>query len=90
MEQPDILRFAVNTLEQFQIPDLIVGALASSIWGEPRLIMNIDIVIDLRADQIPSWGEAFPTRTTGWTPRPRPLDREPLAAGPTMRIPIAH
>ncbi len=52
MEQPDILRYAVNTLERLQIPYLIVGLFASSIWGEPWLTMDIDIVIDLRSDQI--------------------------------------
>ena len=60
MEQPDILRYAVNALERLEIPYLIVGSFASSIWGEPRLTMDIDIVIDLRSDQIVSLCEAFP------------------------------
>ena len=60
MEQPDVLRFAVNTLERLQIPYLVVGSFASSIWGEPRLTMDIDIVIDLRSDQIVPLCQAFP------------------------------
>ncbi len=61
MEQPDILRYGVNTLERIQIPYLIVGSFARSIWGEPRLTMDIDIVIDLRSDQIVPLCQAFPT-----------------------------
>jgi hypothetical protein len=60
VEQPDILRYGVNTLERLQIPYLVVGSFASSIWGEPRLTMDIDIVIDLRADQIVPLCQAFP------------------------------
>ena len=60
MEQPEILRYAVQALEQLQIPYLIVGSFASSIWGEPRLTMDIDIVIDLRSDQIVQLCQAFP------------------------------
>jgi hypothetical protein len=60
VEQPDILRYAVHTLRQLQIPYLVVGSFASSIWGEPRLTMDIDMVIDLRLDQVVPLCQAFP------------------------------
>ena len=48
MEQPEILRYAVNALEQLQIPYLVVGSFATSIWGEPRMTLDIDLLIDLQ------------------------------------------
>ncbi len=60
MEQPDVLRYAVGVLEQLEIPYLVVGSFATSIWGEPRMTLDIDIVIDLLPNQIESLCRAFP------------------------------
>lgn len=61
MEQPEILRYAVGVLEKLNIPYLIVGSFATSIWGEPRMTLDIDIVIDLLAEQIDTFCQQFPT-----------------------------
>ncbi len=60
MEQPELLRFTVETLERLQIPYLVVGSFASSIWGEPRFTNDIDILIELGLGQIATLCRAFP------------------------------
>ena len=60
MEQPEILRYAVGVLEELNIPYLIVGSFATSIWGEPRMTLDIDIVIDLREEQVEAFCLQFP------------------------------
>lgn len=61
MEQPEILRYAVGVLEKLNIPYLIVGSFATSIWGEPRMTLDIDIVIDLRTNQVEAFCRQFPS-----------------------------
>jgi hypothetical protein len=48
---PDILRRAVEILDQLRIPYLVGGSVASSIHGIVRYTQDADLVIDLRADQ---------------------------------------
>jgi hypothetical protein len=45
VEQDELLRFTVDALEGLQIPYMLVGSLASAVYGEPRLTQDIDIVI---------------------------------------------
>lgn len=44
MEQTDLLRHAVNALEQLKVPYLVVGSIASIAYGEARFTQDIDIV----------------------------------------------
>ena len=60
MEQTELLRLAVQTLEQLQIPYALVGSYATSIWGEARFTADIDIVLDLRLGKISDLCEQFP------------------------------
>ena len=52
MEQDEVFRSAIEILERLQIPYLVVGSAASSIYGEPRLTNDVDIVIDPTRTQI--------------------------------------
>lgn len=61
MEQHDLLSYGVNALERIGIPYMVVGSIASSAYGEPRLTQDIDIVIDATADQVRVLCAAFPT-----------------------------
>lgn len=60
MEQSDLLRLAVVTLDRLNIPHALVGAIASGIWGESRFTQDIDILIDLKLQQVALLCAAFP------------------------------
>ena len=60
MEQAELLRYVVSVLEELEIPYAIVGSIASSAYGEPRLTQDVDIVIDLPRGLIQSLCDAFP------------------------------
>lgn len=52
---PDVLAIAVdvaNRLEAVSVPYVIGGSLASSVHGEPRATMDVDVVADLRPEAI--------------------------------------
>jgi hypothetical protein len=61
MEQADLLRRVIEVLEEQGIVYLLVGSLASGVYGEPRLTRDIDIVVELRPDQAAKLCEAFPS-----------------------------
>ena len=60
MEQADLLRRVIGILEKLNIPYMVVGSVASSAYGEPRFTLDIDIVIEIRTDQVNAFCEAFP------------------------------
>ncbi len=60
MEQADVFRMAIDVLEQLRIPYMVVGSAASSIYGEPRMTQDIDIVIDPTVDLLNQLCGAFP------------------------------
>ncbi|MEX2181693.1 MAG: hypothetical protein WD771_06590 [Gemmatimonadaceae bacterium] len=52
---PDVLDIALEIagrLEHLSVPYLIGGSLASSVHGEPRATMDVDVVADLRAQTV--------------------------------------
>jgi hypothetical protein len=52
---PDILvtiRPLVEALEEFRIPYHISGSVASSLYGIPRLTIDVDIIADLRLEHV--------------------------------------
>jgi hypothetical protein len=60
VDQVDLLVHAVSVLESEQIPYLLVGSLASGVYGEPRLTHDIDIVVDLKFGNLEALCAAFP------------------------------
>jgi hypothetical protein len=58
--QADLLRFAVDVFERLQVAYLVVGSYASGSYGEPRLTLDIDIVIDPPVNQLDAICESFP------------------------------
>ncbi len=52
---PDVLGVALDVagrLERVQVPYVIGGSLASSVHGEPRATMDVDVVADVRPESI--------------------------------------
>ena len=60
MEQPEVLRYVLDVLESQRITYMLVGSLASGVFGEGRLTLDIDIVIELAPAKIETLCEAFP------------------------------
>ena len=61
MEQTDLLRYAIETLEQLDVAYALVGSFASGAYGEPRFTQDIDIVFELPASQIARFCQCFPS-----------------------------
>ena len=59
MEQPEVLEFALRVLEAQQVAYMVVGSVASMAYGEPRMTRDIDIVVDLRPHQVPTFIAEF-------------------------------
>lgn len=51
MEQEQLLIALARTLERLKIPYLVTGGIAVVVWGRPRFTADIDIVVELRAEQ---------------------------------------
>ena len=60
MEQVDLARVVVQALEELRIPYMIVGSYGSGAWGEPRFTQDVDVVIELRYEEIEALCAKFP------------------------------
>ena len=60
MEQHELLRRVLEVLEAQGIAYMVVGSVASGVYGEPRMTRDIDIVVELRPNQVAKLCEAFP------------------------------
>ena len=60
MEQADLLKVLVGTLEKLGVRYLLTGSLATSAFGEPRFTNDIDVVVRLTFAQVPHLCAAFP------------------------------
>lgn len=50
----------VQTLEQLHLPYMVAGGFAAIFYGEPRLTVDIDIVVDIKTAHIKPLVAAFP------------------------------
>ncbi len=60
MSQQELVSRVVRALEDARIPYMVTGALASSLWGEPRTTHDIDLVIEIDHSGLAKLLEAFP------------------------------
>jgi hypothetical protein len=60
MPELNLTRIFVSRLNNLSIPYMITGAVASIIYGEPRLTNDIDLVINIHPDDVESFSSAFP------------------------------
>jgi hypothetical protein len=56
----ELLRLTIEGLDRLQIPYAIVGSFASGVWGQPRMTLDIDIVIRLGSEQVETFCKTFP------------------------------
>jgi hypothetical protein len=62
MDQAELLRRVVLCLEKLHIPYFVTGAMASIIYGEPRLTNDIDIVAEVQDIHITGLKNCFPDK----------------------------
>lgn len=60
MHGPDLIELFVVPLASAGIPHMITGSVASSIYGEPRTTLDIDLVVILDTAQVPLLPDLFP------------------------------
>jgi hypothetical protein len=60
LEHDEILRKALDVLERLQIPYMIVGSYASSLYGQARTTEDVDIVIDMAYGLVEPFCQSFP------------------------------
>lgn len=60
MDQDELLRKVVGSLEAVGLRYLVTGSMATSLYGEPRFTNDIDIVVDLPRDRIEELLRQFP------------------------------
>jgi len=60
MAAPGWIELFVRPLERLGLPYMVTGSIASTIYGEPRLTLDVDLVIELDADRSADLLDAFP------------------------------
>lgn len=60
MEADELLRTAVEVCDGLGMIYLVTGSTASIAYGEPRFTNDIDIVVDLPANKVDAFCDAFP------------------------------
>lgn len=50
----------IGVLERLEIPYMVVGGFAAIFYGEPRLTIDVDIVVAMRPEHVPLFVAAFP------------------------------
>jgi len=60
MEQPELLRYAFQALDRQRVAYMLVGSLASTLYGEPRMTRDIDFVVDLSMSEVEPLCAEFP------------------------------
>ena len=61
MEQSELMRLVIQSLETIGIPYMITGSQASAYYGEPRFTRDIDIVADINLGQVEDFIIHFPS-----------------------------
>lgn len=60
MPEPDLITLFVVPLNRFQIRYLVSGSVASTLYGEPRVTHDIDLIVFLRSEDLANLAQAFP------------------------------
>jgi len=60
VEIDELMRIVAAALEAEGVPYLVTGSIASIFYGEPRLTMDVDILVDLPAGKVKALRAHFP------------------------------
>jgi hypothetical protein len=53
--------YVTSVLERLGIPYMVVGGFAATVYGVPRLTMDVDVVVDMQWEQVQPLVRAFPS-----------------------------
>jgi len=59
MNQKDVFARVIDILNELKISYMIVGSIASILYGKPRLTLDMDIVIDIKEEDIEDFVSKF-------------------------------
>jgi hypothetical protein len=88
MPAPDPFAPFLEPLERLALPYCITGSVAASVYGEPRLTADIDVVLLLRLQDIPALRSAF-SDAVYYVP-PEETMREAVARGDRGMFNLIH
>jgi hypothetical protein len=60
MAEPDLIELFVHPLDKAQLRYLVSGSVAAMLYGEPRLTLDIDFVVFLRAEDVARLPDVYP------------------------------
>lgn len=60
MSQQQLLTDVAGVLDRYGIPYMLTGSIASSLYGEPRLTHDIDVIVQVSARDALTLAESFP------------------------------
>jgi hypothetical protein len=58
--QAELLRYLAEVLETLGVEYMIGGSHAAMYYGEPRLTRDVDVIVELRLDDLPAFVARFP------------------------------
>lgn len=76
----DVFREILEKFENENIPYMVVGSLSSIVYGEPRMTKDLDIVIDIQAQDANKIEQLFPIEGF-YCPPPEVLKSEIVSRG---------
>jgi len=59
-ELRDFFLYVIDVLESLDIPYMVVGGYAVTFYGEPRMTIDVDIIVDMQRKHIEAFVDAFP------------------------------
>ena len=60
MPDHDLIKIFISRLNRLGVRYIVTGAVASIIYGEPRLTHDLDLVIELNSEEVDRFATAFP------------------------------
>lgn len=61
MEQHEVFAYAIDAVESLGLTYMVVGSVASIAYGEPRMTLDMDVVLDIAPEHISAFCARFPS-----------------------------
>jgi hypothetical protein len=66
MQEPNLFQIFISRLNKIHVRYMVTGAVAVIVYGEPRLTQDIDLVIELKANNIEKSFTVHLKKALGW------------------------